>query len=66
MHCYYIFRPTVAIIPHIQFFIFILYLCFLYLPTLVSVYTLGVCCSSLLPLYCLCVIKCIKYYNFKY
>jgi hypothetical protein len=51
MYCYYMFRPTVAIIRYIQFFTFTLYLCLLHLHTLASVYTLRVCCSGILPLY---------------
>jgi hypothetical protein len=62
MHCYYMFRPTVAIFRYIHFFTFALYFCLLDLRTLASVYTLGACCSGILPLYCLCVTKCIKYY----
>jgi hypothetical protein len=49
MHCYYMFRPTVAIIRYtepLQFPSFYL----LYLPTLASVYTLGVSCSGILSI----------------
>jgi hypothetical protein len=42
------FRPTVAVIRYMQFFAGILYLYLLYLSTLASVYTLGVCCSGIL------------------
>jgi hypothetical protein len=45
MHYYYMFRPSVTIIRHIQYFIFTIYLCLLHLPTLTSVYTLGMCCK---------------------
>jgi hypothetical protein len=61
MHCYYMFRPTVAIIWYLQFLTLNLYLYVLYLPTLASVYTLGVHCSGISFMYCYCVIKCIKY-----
>jgi hypothetical protein len=60
MHCYYMFRPTVAFIRYIQIFTFALYFCLLYLPTLASIYTLGECCPGMLALYILCVIKCIN------
>jgi hypothetical protein len=49
MYCYYMFRPTAAFIRYIHsIFTFIFHLCVLYLPTLASVYTLGMCCSCIL------------------
>jgi hypothetical protein len=48
MHCYYMFRPIVSIVRYIQFFRLTLYFFLIYLPTLASVYTLGVCSFDLI------------------